>query len=303
VTREPAPIVVVVGPTAAGKSGLALALAHAVDAEIVSADSQQVYRHFDIGTAKPAAAERRAVPHHLIDVVEPDAPFSAARFVELADAALAAIAARGRRAVVVGGTGLYVRALLRGLFDAPPPDPAIRAEHRRRWHAEGGATLHAALAAVDPEAAARIDPRDLVRISRALEVYEQTGVPISELQRRHAFAEVRHRARLIGIAPPREELRRRIEARVDAMLAAGWLDEVRRLCANGWGECRPMAALGYRHLRLHLRGALARDEAVRQIKRDTWRFARRQLGWFAGEPEIGWLADAGERSIAELAAG
>jgi len=295
------PLIVVVGPTAAGKSGLAVRLALALGGEVLSADSQQVYRGFDIGTGKLTPEEQQGVPHHLLDVVDPGEPFSAARFVELADAAVAAIRARGRRVVVAGGTGLYVRALLRGLFEAPPADPEIRARHQRRW-AEDPETLRRELAAVDPEAAARIDPHDLVRISRALEVYEQTGLPISALQRQHGFAEPRHPALLLGLSPPREVLRARIDARVDAMLARGWLDEVRALVAAGHGESRPMGALGYRELRGHLQGALDFEEAVRKTKRDTWRFARRQLTWFASEREIRWHADASELDVAAVEA-
>ncbi len=287
------PLVVVVGPTAAGKSGLAVRLAAELGGEVVSADSQQVYRGFDLGTAKPTREEQRGIPHHLLDVCAPDEAFSAARFVELAERCLEGIASRGRRAVVAGGTGLYVRALLRGLFDAPPADPALRAAHGRRWAADPEG-LYAELAATDAEAAARIHPRDFVRISRALEVREQTGLTISELQRRHAFAEARHPALTIGLAPPRAELRRRIEARVDAMLAAGWLDEVRALCAAGHAESRPMGALGYRHLRAHLADpeALPLEETARQIKRDTWRFAKRQLNWFSSEPDVRWFPSA-----------
>jgi tRNA dimethylallyltransferase len=294
-------LIVVVGPTAAGKSSLAIELAERLGGEVVSADSQQVYRGFDIGTAKPTLEERRGVPHHLIDVVEPGVPFSAARFVELAEAALAEIAARGRRAVVAGGTGLYVRALLHGLFEAPPASPEVRGRHGRRWAADP-AGLYAELEVADPEAAARIHPRDFVRISRALEVREQTGLTITALQQRHAFAEARHPARVLGISPPRPALRGRIEARVEAMMAAGWLDEVRSLCAAGHGETRPMGALGYRHLRLHLQQPeqLPLEEAVRQIERDTWRFARRQLNWFSSDPEVRWHQDRTELTVDAL---
>ena len=182
------PLVVVVGPTAAGKTSLAVRLARTLGGEVVSADSMQVYRHFDIGTAKATPREQEGVPHHLIDVAEPTEHFSAARFVALADAAIAEIRARGRRVVVAGGTGLYVRALLRGLFEAPPADPAIRAAHARIRDAEGVHALHAQLARVDPEAAVRINENDFQRISRALEVHEQLGRPISELQAEHRFA-------------------------------------------------------------------------------------------------------------------
>ena len=293
------PLIVVVGPTAAGKTALAVRVALDIDAEVVSADSMQVYRHFDVGTAKPDAAERRGVPHHLIDVAEPDEPFSAARFVTLADAAISEIRGRGRRIVVAGGTGLYVRALLHGLFEAPPPDPEIRARHQAIRDQDGVVTLHAALQRVDPEAAGRINPADFVRISRALEVYEQLGRPISSLQAGHRFADRRYPAVRLGLSPSRDALRQRIEQRVDRMMAAGWLDEVRGLVQRGLGESAPMGALGYRQLRAHLQGALDLAEAVRQTKRDTWRFARRQLNWFGSEPDTTWFQGTGAEVSAE----
>jgi tRNA dimethylallyltransferase len=290
-------LVVVVGPTAAGKSSLAVRVARALDGEVVSADSQQVYRGFDVGTGKLTMEERQGVAHHLIDVVDPGAHFSAARFVELAGEAISSIRARGRAVVVAGGTGLYVKALLYGLFEAPPPDGAIRAAHRRSWQRDPE-ELRRRLQEIDPEAAARIMPRDFVRISRALEVYEQTGLPITVMQQRHGFAQRRYRALLVGLRPGRDELRRRIDARVDWMMAHGWREEVERLIAAGHGETRPMGALGYRQLRAHLRGGLPLEEAVRQTKRDTWRFARRQLNWFATErSEVEWHDDGAEVDV------
>ncbi len=283
------PLVVVVGPTAAGKSDLAVDIALALDAEVVSADSVQVYRGFDIGTGKLTTAEMRGVPHHLMDVADPDTPFSAARFVELADQAVADITARGKQVVVGGGTGLYVRALTRGLFVAPPPSEEIRQRHRREAEELGAPALHQRLHGVDPEAASRIHPNDLLRISRALEVLELTGTTISELQRAHRFAQLRYPARLVGLTPTKEVLWPRIQQRVEAMMAAGWLDEVRRLIDLGHGESKPMGSLGYRQLRDHLRGELDLEEAVRQTVRDTRRFARRQLGWFRQEPVENWL--------------
>ncbi len=286
------PLIVVVGPTAAGKTALAARLAGELGAEVVSADSQQVYRRFDIGTGKPTLEERQGVPHHLIDVADPHEHFSAARFVTLADAAIAGIQGRGRRVVVAGGTGLYVRALLRGLFEAP--------QHRCLWLREPE-SLRQQLAAVDPQAAARLHPGDFVRISRALEVFQQTGVPISELQRRHGFAALRYPVAWVGLVPPRSTLRLRIDARVEAMLARGWLQEVRQLVADGYAEAPPMGCLGYRHLRAHLRGELDFDEAVRKTKRDTWRFARRQMTWFSSEAEIPWFAEPSEVDVARVA--
>ncbi|MBW2734549.1 MAG: tRNA (adenosine(37)-N6)-dimethylallyltransferase MiaA [Deltaproteobacteria bacterium] len=286
---EPQPaLVVVVGPTAAGKSDRAVELALALGGEIVSADSMQVYRHFDIGTGKLPLGERRGVPHHLLDVCDPAERFSAATFVERADSAINAIAKGGRVPVVVGGTGLYVRALLKGLFNAPPPDADIRAEHEAQRQAKGLVALYEWLQEVDPVSAASINPNDFVRISRALEVYQQTGQRISTLRQQHAFACQRYPALVLGISLESEELRARIEARVDGMMAQGWLDEVRALVAAGYEQTHAMGALGYRQLSQHLRGEFDLDEAVRLTKRDTWRFSRRQRNWFSQEAEVNW---------------
>jgi tRNA dimethylallyltransferase len=276
-------VIAVVGPTASGKSALSLRLAAELGGEILSCDSMQVYRGLDIGTAKAAPAERARVPHHLLDVVDPDEEFSAARFAEMADVAAAGVAARGRVVVACGGTGLYLRAWLRGLFPAPRPDPAIRARHRE----EGAAAVRARLEVVDPVAAAAIMPADLVRLSRALEVYEQTGVPITELRQRAARGP-RYPALLVGLSPPRPELHARVDARFDAMMAAGLLDEVRRTIDCYGPDVRPLGALGYAQLRDHLAGRMPLEEAVRQAKRDTRRYARRQLTWFRAEPDVTW---------------
>ena len=299
---EHAPLLVIVGPTAVGKSALAIELALALGGEIISADSMQVYRGFDIGTAKPTVTERAGVPHHLIDVVAPAERCSAADFVLRAEAALQAIRARGRQPIVVGGSGLYVRALLFGLFAAPAVDPVLRAAHRRDAEAEGTAALHRRLEGVDPAAAARIHPHDFVRISRALEVYEQTGQPISALRDAHGFAAARHAARLVGLALAPDLLRERIERRVAQMLARGWIEEVRALCAAGHGESHPMGGLGYRQLRDYLHGRLDLDQAMRQTRRETWRFARRQRNWFAHEAAVSWWDATAPPSVAAVRA-
>lgn len=283
------PLVVVVGPTAAGKSDLAVNMARELQAEVISADSVQVYRGFDIGTGKLSPAEMGGVPHHLMDVVDPDEPFSAARFVELADRVAQEIQARGHRVLLAGGTGLYVRALVRGLFQAPPPSEEIRQRHREEAAALGVPALHQRMSRLDPEAAGRIHQNDLVRVSRALEVYEQTGRTISDLQREHRVGPPRYRTLTVGLAPERGLLRDRIERRVQAMMDAGWLAETRALLERGYGETRPMGSLGYRQLRDHLRGELDLEEALRQTVRDTRRFARRQLTWFKEELEINWI--------------
>lgn len=280
VGSPPLRFVAVLGPTASGKSALGLALAERTGGEIVACDSQQVYLGMDIGTAKPTVEERRRVPHHALDLVRPDQPFHAARWAVVARAAIADIAGRGRLPIVVGGTGLYYRALVTGLFDAPPPDEAIRARHRVEAAADGVESLHARLAAIDPEAAAAIRTRDLVRISRALEIYEQTGVPITTLRRRAAPpADLAPTVLLLD--PPLPTLRARIGARVDQMIAAGFLDEVRALRAAGYGPAlKPLQALGYRQLGAVLDGTVSLADAVAETVQATFAYARRQRTWF-----------------------
>ena len=276
----PLRVVAVLGPTASGKSALGMALAERVGGEIVACDSQQVYIGMDIGTAKPTADERRRVPHHALDLVRPDEPFHAAHWAAVARAAIADIAARGRLPIVVGGTGLYYRALVTGLFEAPPPDAGIRARHRAQAAADGVEALHARLAAVDPDAAAAIRVRDLVRISRALEVYEQTGVPITTLRRRAAPpADLAPTVLLFD--PPPAVLRARITARVAQMISAGFLDEVRGLRAAGYGPAlKPLQALGYRQLGAVLDGTMSLADAVAETVQATFAYARRQRTWF-----------------------
>ncbi len=275
-------LVALLGPTASGKSALGLELALALHGEILCCDSMQVYRGMDIGTAKPTADEQARVRHHLLDLVDPGQPFHAARWAAEARRALADTAARGALPIVVGGTGLYFRALVRGLFEAPPPDPAIRARHQDEAAQEGVETLHRRLAEVDPEAAARIRTADLLRISRALEVYEQTGVSLTQLHR-SASPPAPIETFTIVLEPPQAELRQRVAARVDAMMAAGFLDEVRALRGAGHGSTRALQALGYRQLGQHLDGALSLDEAVLDTKRTTAAYARRQRTWFHKE--------------------
>jgi len=282
---------VVVGPTASGKTSLALELCEAHDGEIVSADSVQVYRHFEVGTGKPSADELARARHHLIDVIEPSEPMDAARFAALAEDAIAEIRARGKRPIVCGGTFLWVRALIHGLVPAPPADPALRARYQSRVDAVGREGLHRDLASVDPEAAGRLAPNDFVRVSRALEVYELTGIRMSEWQARHGFKTSRHDARLLGVRRDKDELDLRIRARCQAMLRAGWVDEARELLARGYGETRPFASVGYKQVALALQtgGAIDRAELESSIFRATRVFARRQRTWLRDQP-IEWLA-------------
>jgi tRNA dimethylallyltransferase len=282
-------IVCLAGPTASGKTELALWLAERIDAEIVSADSRQIYRFLDVGTAKPSAEERARVAHHGLDLVDPGELFDAARYRTSALAAIADIHARGRAVLVVGGTGLYLRALVRGLCPAPPRVPALRSVLDRSRAARGGPALHAGLTTVDPEAAARIDPHDGVRVVRALEVALASGVPLSRWQAAHRFAEQPFEAMLIGLARPVEELAARIEARARAMIAAGFLDEVRALAARGFAADAPgLTAVGYRELRAHLEGRGGLADALAATVQATCRFAKRQRTWFRREPGLVW---------------
>ncbi len=282
-------LLVVVGPTASGKSALALDLAARFDGEIVGADSVQVYRRFDAGSGKPSAEERARVPHHLLDVADPSEPMDAARFVALADAAIADVRSRGKLPIVCGGSFLWVRALLHGLADAPPADDALRARLAAEAVRDGRGALHARLALVDPEAAARLAPNDFVRVSRALEVWELTGQTISDRQRAHGFAEVRHKAQLIGVQRTSLELAARIEARTRAFLAAGWIDEVRALVEAGLRDARAMHAVGYRQVLDHVEGRLPLAELAPAIDQATRVFARRQRTWLR-DRGVTWTA-------------
>lgn len=283
-SKDELPLLVVVGPTASGKTSLAteLALRHA--GEIITADSVQVYRHFDIGSGKPTAAERAAVAHHLLDIADPRESFDAARFVEAASIRIREIRARGRLPIVCGGTFLWVRALIYGLAKAPPASAEIRARHQQIAAESGRAVLHAELTAVDPTSAARLSPNDLMRVSRALEVHELTGIPLSRWHADHGFRNALYRARLLGVRRSREELDARIVARVEAMWAAGWLAEVERLVELGFRDTRPMGAVGYRQVLAALSNpAVDPSTLLPAIVRATRIFARRQRTWLREE--------------------
>ncbi|MFZ2445583.1 MAG: tRNA (adenosine(37)-N6)-dimethylallyltransferase MiaA [Syntrophobacteraceae bacterium] len=284
---SPPPLVLLAGPTAAGKTSLALALARRLSAEIVNADSMQVYRRMDIGTAKPTASEREMVRHHLIDVADPDEPFDAARYIELARPVVEMVREKGKVPLVVGGTGLYMKVLTRGICWAPPTDPDTKEELLAEERSGGLAGLYSRLLAADPEAAARIHAHDRQRILRALEVYRITGVALSAHQKRHGFSETVLPAVKIFIFREREELYERINRRVDEMVANGLEDEVRRLISMGFGPgLKSMQSLGYKQMALKIEGKLTLDEAVYLIKRDTRRYAKRQMTWFRGDPEF-----------------
>ncbi len=281
----PPAIVAILGPTASGKSAVAMDLAALLPAEIVACDSMQVYRGMDVGTGKATAAERAAVRHHLLDVVDPPESFHAAAWAEMARTAIGQITQRGQLPLVVGGTGLYFRALVKGLFEAPPSDPAIRARHQQQAQQQGVEALHQALAQIDPEAAAGILPNDLVRVSRALEIFEQTGMTITR-RRQDAIPPPPLRVFSIVLDPSMDELRGNIGTRVDAMMAKGFLEEVAALRQRAFGAARALAGLGYRQLGQHLDGALALGEAVAETKRVTVAYARRQRTWFRKDPSV-----------------
>jgi len=288
---EGIPLLVIVGPTAVGKSEVALCVARRLGGEIVSADSMQVYRHLDIGTAKPTAQERALVTHHLLDVVEPDQEYSVALYQREAEAAIAAAWERGHLPILVGGTGLYVRAVLEGLsFAAAPPHPAVRTRLEALAREQGPGALHALLAQVDPASAERIHPRNLKRAIRALEVYYTTGMPISQLHALDRAGPDRYNALVFGLDMPRELLYRRIDERVEEQLRRGLVAEVAWLLEHGCHErLVSMQGLGYRQLARYLRGESSLEEAVAALKRDTRRFAKRQYTWFRADPRVQWL--------------
>jgi len=289
-TEHPAPVFAIGGPTCAGKTELALAVARAVGGELVGADSMQVYRGMDIGTDTPCPEDLGGIAHHMLNIVAPDQPYDAAAYAADADRAIADVVSRGKRAIVVGGTGLYIRVLLKGLQAAPGPEPSLRADILDRAGRDGWPALHDELGKLDRETARRLHPNDGVRILRALEVVLQSGVPMSAWQARHGFASNRYPFALVAVDRDVEELKRRIDLRVDRMLAAGFLDEVQALLAAGYSpSLKPMQGLGYKRLCEHLEGKLTYEEAREKIRTDTRRLAKRQRTWFRGEPDLRWL--------------
>lgn len=294
------PIILLAGPTGVGKTALSLDLASRLSTEIVNADSMQVYRFMDIGTAKPTAAERARVPHHLLDVVDPDEPFDAAAYADLARRTVAGLHRQGKIPLVVGGTGLYMKVLTRGICQGPIVDPAVRLDLKRRLEAEGIASLHAELKSADAVLGASLHPNDRQRILRALEVFRSTGRPLSDWQASHRFEQALYPTVKLFLHRDREELYQRINRRVIEMMESGFLDEVRGLLRMGYGpELKPMQSLGYRQLALHLVSGLPLEAAVEEIQRETRRYAKRQLTWFRGDPELHWMdADDAEAAMA-----
>jgi len=282
-------VVILLGPTGVGKSKLVLELAEAFGGEILSADSMQVYRYMDIGTAKPAPEDQKRVRHHLIDLVTPDQPFHAALYRTLGRKTIDQLYKRGKPIWVVGGTGLYIKALTQGLFPGPKIDPTVREKLKQEAKEKGEAFLYQRLKEVDSKTASHLHPHDLFRLIRALEVFDSTGVPISFFREQHRFGERPYLSLKIGLKMDRKMLYRRIEERVDQMMERGFLQEVKKLMGMGYGsELKPMQSLGYKQLIQFLSKKIGWDEAVQQIKRDTRHYAKRQWTWFKGDPEVCW---------------
>ncbi|MEW6336155.1 MAG: tRNA (adenosine(37)-N6)-dimethylallyltransferase MiaA [Acidobacteriota bacterium] len=295
-------LVVIVGPTAAGKTSLGAEVGERIGGEVVSADAFAVYRGLDIGTAKPAVDVRKRVAHHLIDVADPRRRYSAGEFVRAADEAIVEIRARGRVPIVVGGTLFYVRALLWGLFPEPPKDPALREELQEAWRSDPDG-VRGRLAGLDPDASSRIDPRDRQRILRALEVTLLAGRPMSELWRQHPIDTPRHRACLLGLSPPRSILRARIAQRMDSMFAAGLVSEVRSLLEDGVRpDAHALKAIGYRECCRVISGEWTEAQARESAERATRQLAKRQMTWLRHERGVEWLAWEGESALAQVLA-
>ena len=290
-SEEKIPLVVILGPTAAGKSKLAIELAQKFGLEIINADSMQIYRGMDIGSAKPSLKERSLVTHHLIDIKDPDEEFSAAQYKEVAKNCIDSLTQKGTSILVVGGTGFYIRALTKGLFPVPSANLKLREELKEKEETQGKWYLYRELEKVDPEAASTIHPNDTFRIVRALEVFHLTGKPISQHQKEHQFKHSLFNLLKIGLMRKRGEIYDRIELRVDNMIKDGLVEEVRQLLKKGYSPTiKPFQSLGYKQILEYLQGDLNLDEAVSLIKRNTKRYAKRQLTWFRKDSEIRWFA-------------
>lgn len=293
-------IIVICGPTGIGKTSLTIRAAKAFNGQIINADSLQLYRYMDIGTAKPTLEERAQVPHYIVDMLSPDEPFDAAGFAKKADGLIESFVSQGITPFVAGGTGLYIKALVDGLFRATPADPEILDRLQKEAEISGTEALYNRLTTCDSEAAERIHPNDTFRIIRALEVFETTGCTISKHQQSHHFGEKRYRALKIGLTMDRDRLYDRINRRVDIMIAQGLLDEVRSLVAMGYHpDLKPMKSLGYRHMAEYLNGEKDWEEAVRTLKRDTRRYAKRQMTWFRADNTIEWFEPDATEAVIE----
>lgn len=282
-------VLILCGSTASGKSKVALELAPKINGEIVSADSQQVWRGLDIGTAKPSLGEQKKIPHHLIDVVGPGDKFDVSQYVTLADQAIKEIRERDKLPLVVGGTGMYLRVLLHGLCEAPPQDKAIRQKLTEEMQKFGLPVLFERLQKIDPDTIRKIHPNDPTRIIRSLEVYEMTGYPLSHFHEKHCVEKPRYEALQIGIDCDRKILGEKIDARVDAMLKSGWLEEVRGLLKIYTADSQAMQSIGYKQLIAHLQGRYSLEEAIAEIKKQTKAYAKRQMTWFRSDKSVKWI--------------
>ena len=287
-------LVIILGPTASGKSALGIRLAEQVGGEILVCDSTQVYRHFDIGTAKVPPAEQRGIPHHLVDLVEPDEVFTAGQYRERALAALEDLRRRNKMPVVTAGTGLYLRALVEGLADAPSRSEELRERLRVRARRHGAESLHRLLARLDPESARRIALRDTQKIIRAIEIRALSGKSVGEIHGSGRRPLEGYKIVKIGLLPPRAELYARINARVKSMMAASWAEEAERLIGRGLARTKPFEFIGYKELRRQIESGADPDEAIGAIQQATRRFAKRQLTWFRKEPGVDWLIGFGD---------
>ena len=300
-TTEIKKIITICGPTGIGKTGFAIDLAQRFNGEIIGADSMQVYKYMDVGTAKPDARERAQAVHHMVDFLDPKEEFDAGKFAAMADTAIADILSRGKLPIVAGGTGLYIRALLHGLFRSAPICEQTLEQLNRELETQGSEALHKRLYTCDPEAAARIHPNDGFRVVRALEVFQTTGTPISSRQQDHEFKEERYRSLTLGLHMDREKLYGRINKRVDIMLDQGLLKEVHTLVEKGYPlDLKAMQSIGYRHMGMFMKGEVDFEEAVRLLKRDTRRYAKRQFTWFKKEPGLVWVNPEEREKAASL---
>ena len=283
-------IITICGPTGIGKTGFAISLAKACNGEIIGADSMQIYKYMNIGTAKPDREELAEAPHHLVDFLDPSQDFDAGKYAQMAAQKIIDITRKGRVPIIAGGTGLYIRALLYGLFRSRPVCEKKLAHLTRTAQEKGSVYLHNRLRTCDPAAAQKIHPHDSFRIIRALEVFQTTGTPISQMQKEHNFNSPRYQSMTIGLFMDRKALYQRIDSRVDAMIRQGLLAEVTDLVQKGYClDLKSMQSIGYRHMGWFLKKEVVFDRAVFLLKRDTRRYAKRQLTWFKKEPGILWL--------------
>jgi len=294
-------IIIICGPTGIGKTSAAIKIAEEFKGEVISADSMQIYKYMDIGTAKPTLKEQMAVKHHMIDIVEPNQHFDAAKFSDLSHGIISKLNKEGKLSVVAGGTGLYIKALVYGLFQSEKVFPGIKKRLQDEASIYGASFLHKRLKNIDPETAKKLHQNDTSRIIRAIEVFEGTGKRISEQQRKHGFAEKQFRVLSIGLNMERDKLYRRINRRVDQMIELGFIKEIKSLLAMGFAEnLQSMQSIGYRHLVNFLKKNSSWEETLETFKRDTRRYAKRQLTWFNADPKIQWLEPERLEDMLEL---